>query len=149
MRSKRSSGRQRSDELPEFLIDRSLSQVSLPAALGTAGLTVRTLADVYGEKEAQRVQDTAWIALAAQRGWVILCKDDHIRRRPAERQPLQVGKIKVFCLTDPALTFAEQVSYFLTNRIGILQACRKPGHFLYGVYRDRIAKLWPADAPDR
>jgi PIN like domain len=146
MKSRRSSGRRRDPEPPpEFLIDRSLSQVSLPASLREAGLIVRTLSDVYGEQEAQRVQDTAWIALAAERGWVILCKDDHIRRRPAERQALQDGKVKVFCLTNARLTFAEQASYFLTNRFRILQACRKRGPFLYGVYRDRITRLWPVD----
>jgi len=30
--------------------------------------------------------------LAAQRGWVVLTKDDHIRRRPAERQASEAGK---------------------------------------------------------
>jgi hypothetical protein len=43
MRSRPSSGRRRDATPPEFLIDRSLSQVSLPAALREAGLTIRTL----------------------------------------------------------------------------------------------------------
>ena len=45
--------------------DRSLSQVSLPAALREAGLIVHTLAEIYGEKRAQFVEDTEWLALAA------------------------------------------------------------------------------------
>ena len=96
MKSRRSSGRQRDEDPPEFLIDRSLSQVSLPAALREVGLTVRTLAELYGEVRAQAVEDTEWIVLAAEMGWIV--QD---------------------------------------------QAARKPGPYVYGVYRDRITRLWP------
>jgi hypothetical protein len=143
MRSRPSSGRRHAAPLPEFLIDRSLSQVSLPAVLREAGLVVRTLANVYGEQTAQETDDATWLALAGERGWVVLCKDDHIRRRPAELQALADGKVRLFCLTNAQLTFAEQAERFLANRHRIIQASRKPGPYVYGVYRDRIAKLWP------
>ncbi len=134
MKSRRSSGRQQDPEQPpEFLIDRSLSQVSLPAALRDAGLIVHTLAQLFGERRAQALEDTEWIAVAAERGWVVLCKDDHIRRRPAERQSLLDGNARVFCLTNVQLTFADQVGYFTMNRFRILQACRKSGPYVYGV----------------
>src|SRR5262245_59380742 len=126
MRSRPSSGRQRGPTLPEFLIDRSLSQVSLPAELKAAGLMVRTLTEVYGEAVAQQTEDAAWLTLAGQRGWVVLCKDDHIRRRPAELQALTDGNVRLFCLTNAQLTFAEQAQWFLTNRNRIIQASRKP-----------------------
>jgi PIN domain-containing protein len=143
MRSRPSSGRPHDLGPPEFLVDRSLSQALLPAELRAAGLTVHTLAEVYGERAAQETEDTAWIALAAQRGWVVLTKDDRIRRRPAERQAIEDGKVRVFCLTNAGLTFAGQASYFVANRFRIIQASRKPGPYLYGVYQDRIRKLWP------
>jgi hypothetical protein len=146
MKSRRSSDRRRDPEpQPEFLIDRSLSQVSLPAVLREAGLIVHTLAEIYGEKHAQAVEDTEWIALAAERDLVVFCKDDHIRRRPAERQALLDGNVRVFCLTNARLNFAEQASYFVSNRFRILQACRKPGPYVYGIYQDRITRLWPDD----
>src|SRR5205085_2874523 len=97
------------------------------AELREAGLTVHTLAEVYGEQAAQETEDTAWIALAAPRGWVVLTKDDRIRRRPAERQAIEDGKVRVFCLTNAGLTFAEQASYFVVNRSRIIQASRTPG----------------------
>lgn len=112
-------------------------------ALRTAGLTVRTLADVYGEEAAQETEDTDWIKLAADRDWIVLCKDDRIRRRPAERDALTEGKVRVFCLTNANLGFAEQAAYFVTNRFRIIQAAQKPGPYLYGVYKDSIKKLWP------
>lgn len=121
MKSRRSSDRQRDPEpQPEFLIDRSLSQVSLPVALRDAGLIVHTLAKLFGERRAQTLEDTEWIAVAAERRWAVLCKDDHIRRRPAERQSPLDGNVRVFCLTNARLTFADQIDYFTTNRFRIL-----------------------------
>jgi hypothetical protein len=64
----------------------------VPTALRSAGLTVHTLADVFGEETAQETEDVAWINLAAQQSWV---------------------------------------------------AARKPGPYLYGVYKDTIKRLWP------
>jgi hypothetical protein len=117
--------------------------MSLPQALRGAGLTVRTLADVYGEQTAQETADETWLALAGDRGWVVLCKDDRIRRRPAELEALNEGKVRLFCLTNANLTFAEQAEWLLTNRHRIIQVSRKPGPYVYGVYKDRIEKLWP------
>ena len=146
MKSRRSSDRRRGPgSQPEYLIDRSLSQVMLPAVLREVGLVVHTLAEVYGEKRAQAVEDTEWIALAAERDLAVFCKDDHIRRRPAERQALLDGNVRVFCLTNARLNFTEQAYYFVSNRFRILQACRKPGPYVYGVYQDRITRLWPDD----
>jgi hypothetical protein len=145
MPSKRSSGRQRAAAPPEFLIDRSLGRREVAEALRSVGLTVRTLADVYGEEAAQETEDTEWIRLAAQRDWIVLCKDDRIRRRPAERDALTEGKVRVFCLTNANLGFAEQAAYFVANRFRIIQTAQKPGPYLYGVYKDSIKKLWLLD----
>lgn len=41
-------------------------------ALRSAGLTVRTLADVYGEEVALEIEDTEWIRLGADRDWIVL-----------------------------------------------------------------------------
>jgi hypothetical protein len=53
--------------------------------------------------------------------------------------------VRVFCLTNANLTFAEQAAYFMANRHRIIRAARKPGPYLYGVYKDSITKLWPPD----
>jgi PIN like domain len=143
MRSRPSSGRPHAPAPPEFLLDRSLSQRSLPAALREAGLTARTLADVYGEHKAAETDDATWLALAGQRGWVVLGKDDHIRRRPAELRALAAGRVRMFCLTTAQLTFAAQADWILANQHRIIQATVNPGPYVYAVHGDRIAKLWP------
>jgi hypothetical protein len=145
MPSRRSSDRRPAAEQHEFLIDRSLGRLAVPEALRAVGLIVHTLAEIYGEDAAQETEDVKWIRLAAQRGWIVLCKDDRIRRRPAERDALTEGNVRAFCLTNANLGFAEQAAYFTANRHRILQVVRKPGPYLYGVYKDGIKKLWPPD----
>ena len=81
----------RDEAQPEFFIDRSLGRKHLAAALRECGLTVHTMASVYGEEEAQKLPDDVWLADAGKRDWIVLLKDDAIRRRPAERDALMRG----------------------------------------------------------
>ena len=59
----------------------------------------------------------------------------------AELQALVNGHVRAFCLTNGNLRFDEQADWFVQNRHQIIQRCRQPGPYVYGVYRDRIEKL--------
>lgn len=128
---------------PEFFIDRSLGRRHLAAALRDLGLTVHTMASAYGEAEAQGLADELWLADAGRRAWIVLLKDDAIRRRPAERDALMRAGVRAFCLTNAQLRAEEQTSRFVDNINRILQRARKPGPYIYGVYEGRLERLWP------
>ena len=104
------AGKSGEDDRPliEFFIDRSLGRKHLAQALGDLGFTVHTMASVYGERVAQELEDERWLADAGQHDWVVLMKDDAIRRRPAERDALAEAKVRAFCLTNAQLRAAEQ-----------------------------------------
>lgn len=80
-----------------FFVDRSLGR-SIAEGLRGAGLEVLTVADVYGEARAQRLPDVEWLTDAGRRDWIVLTKDDRIRRRPAERDALLAARVCAFCL---------------------------------------------------
>lgn len=101
------------------------------------------MASVYGEETAQRLPDEEWLRDAGERDWIVLMKDDAIRRRPAEREALMEGGVRAFCLTNAQLRGAEQAARFVENRHRILRQARQPGPYIYGVYERRIARLWP------
>ena len=147
MRSRPSSGPRPGPGPPEFLVDRSLSQVLLPGELRRAGLVVHTLAGALGDQAGRALPDAEWIALAGGRGWVVLTRDDRLRRRPAARQAITGGKVRVFCLATAGLNFSGQARYFVANRLRIIRAARRPGPYVYSVYQDRIRKLWPQAGP--
>lgn len=87
----------RRDPEYEFFIDRSLGRRHLPEALRSFGLVVHTMASVYGEEVAQRLADDRWLRDAGAKGWIVLMKDDAIRRRPAERDALVEAGVRAFC----------------------------------------------------
>jgi aryl-alcohol dehydrogenase-like predicted oxidoreductase len=114
------------EQPPEFFVDRSLGR-SIVDGLRAAGLTVHSMADVYGEGRAQRLPDEVWLRDAGKRSWVVLTKDDAIRRRPAERDAMIDAAARVFCLTTAKLRGVEQTERFVHNRHRIIRQARKPG----------------------
>jgi len=128
---------------PEFLVDRSLGRYQLPNALRALGYVAHTLADVYGEKRAQAVEDQEWIELAGREDWVVLTKDDRIRYRAIEREAFISAGLRVFCLTTAKLRGEEQTSRFVNNINRITQRARRPGPYIYGVYEGRLERIWP------
>jgi len=130
------------EQSPEFFVDRSLGK-SIVEGLRTAGLTVHSMADIYGEKRAQRLADEIWLRDAGENDWIVLTKDDAIRRRPAERDTLTAASVRVFCLTNRSLRGPEQIERFVSNRHRILRQARKSGPYIYGVYDQALKRLWP------
>lgn len=127
---------------PEFFVDRSLGK-SIVEGLRVAGLTVHSMADVYGEDRAQRLPDEVWLRDTGAKGWVVLTKDDAIRRRPAERDAMTAAAVRVFCLTAAQLRGADQTERFVANRHRIVRQSRKTGPYIYGVYEKGLKRLWP------
>ena len=126
---------------PEFLIDRSLGSVVLPAALAARGFTVHTLRSVYGEARAQEIQDEEWLAQAGRRGWIVLAKDERIRRRPAELAAIQATGAKAFYLTAGGLRGDAQVEIFLMHINRITQRAAGRGPMIWAVTRAGIRRV--------
>ena len=129
---------------PEFFIDRSLGRKHLANALTKQGLIVHTMASVYGEDVAQGLPDEQWLTDAGANGWIVLMKDDAIRRRPAERDALADATVRAFCLTNANLRAGEQSERFVGNLERILRRAQTPGPYIYGVYDGYIKRLWPS-----
>lgn len=89
------------------------------------------------------MDDERWIALAGRNAWVVLTKDDAIRRRPAELAAVEEHAVKMFCLTNARLRGPEQCERFMTNIKRIVQRSRKAGPWICGVYDGRVAQIWP------
>ncbi len=133
----------RPPEQPEFFIDRSLGQHLLPDALRQAGYVVHTMSSVYGQDAAEQVRDEEWLGRAGQAGWLVLTKDDAIRRRPAERDALMEHGVRAFVLTTATLTGPQQVGRFIDNMHRMMQRARRPGPWICAVYERRVVQVWP------
>jgi hypothetical protein len=129
---------------PEFFVDRSLGRHVVPDALRAAGALVHAMADVYGERIGQGLDDEEWLHDAGERGWVVLMKDARIRYRPAELQVVVDHGLRAFCLTNANLRGREIAARFVTHLPRIVRiAEQKPGPYIYGVYSEAVRPLWP------
>jgi len=106
-------------------------------------LIVHTLASIYGEARAQHIDDEVWLRRAGREGWIVLTKDDKIRRRPVEMEAFSKAGVRVFCLTRAGLKAEEQARHFVSNINRILQRAQKPGPYIFGVYEDSLERIWP------
>lgn len=131
------------DQSPEFFIDRSLGRKHLAETLRGLGFTAHTMASVYGEDVAQQLDDESWLRDAGDKGWIVLMKDDAIRRRPAERDALAHASVRAFCLTNAQLRKEQQTERFVGNIERILRQAQQPGPYIYGVYEGYVQRLWP------
>ena len=134
-----------SDSTPEFFVDRSLGRHVVPEALRAAGLTVYSMADVYGEQIGQGLEDEVWLRHAGENDWVVLMKDAKIRYRPAELRAVQHFGVRAFCLVSGNLRADEQAARLVENVPRIVRAAAKPGPYIFGVYAGQIRRLWPSD----
>lgn len=119
--------------LPDFFLDRSLGRRQVPERLRSAGVRLRTLAEVYGVPADEAVEDVDWLARAGDQGWPVLMKDERIRYRAAEREALLAHGVQAFCLSRGDLRAAEMAEAYIRVFPRIMTACGEPGPFLYVV----------------
>jgi PIN like domain len=134
----------RAEPQPEFFLDRSLGRHVVADALRAVGLSVQTMAERYPETE-ERVVDERWIREVTADGLVILMKDDEIRRKPLEQQAVLESGARSFVVTNANLKGEEVAKLFVDNCHRIMQRARKPGPYIYGVYAERLEKLFPRE----
>lgn len=117
---------------PDLLIDRSVGGVAVPQHFREVWPgRVRTLNEVFG---LGKVPDSVWMQRADQEGWIAVCKDDRIRRRPGERELMSGGKLRVFCLTNGQLSRDRMVAYFAAAQDGLIAQAAVAGPWMLGVY---------------
>jgi hypothetical protein len=84
---KKRSGRKAHPPPPKpatVFVDRCLGSKKIPDGLRALGIVV----EINDDHFSQDADDTAWLSAIGHRGWVVLTKDERIRRDPAEIAPL-------------------------------------------------------------
>lgn len=79
---------------PVYFIDRSLGSRTVAEALRAVGHCV----EVHDEHFAIDTRDEVWLRAVGAKGWIVLSKDDAIRRRVAEITALRSAGVCFFSL---------------------------------------------------
>ena len=114
----------RSQRLPEpwtFFVDRSLGGRVVADALRAAGEAV----EVHDDHFAADAADQTWLANVGGKAWVVLSKDDRIRRNPVERQALLTAGVAAFFLGRSDLRGDQMATAFVAALPAIKRALRR------------------------
>ncbi len=74
---------------------------SVPKAVREAIASVRSDVLYAGgpQAPAEETPDEAWLPRAGAEGWIVIHRDNRIRKRPRERQALLDSGVRTFCFT--------------------------------------------------
>lgn len=86
-----------------LFINRDLWRRRLDAALREADITFVAHRTLF----AGETPDVEWIAEAGRRGWIVVTRDQEIRRRPNELAAVRAARIHLFALTLGNLSAGE------------------------------------------
>jgi len=115
-----------------FFIDRSLGRKQVAQALREAGATV----EVHDDHFPQTTPDVEWLAEVGRRGWVVLSKDERIRRNRIERAALDSARVRAFFLTQQDITGQEMAELFSNALPGMTRrAVSEPAPFIFTISR--------------
>lgn len=78
-----------------FFLDYQIGRYVVAGALRAAGANV----EVHLDHFAQNAPDAEWIPKVGQREWILITKDQHIRRNPLERAAYEAAKLRGFVVT--------------------------------------------------
>jgi hypothetical protein len=79
------------------------------------------------------MDDETWLEEAGNRGWIVLAKDERIRRRPNELAAIRASRVKAFYLTAGGLKGEVQAEILLRHLNRIIQRARQPGPMIWAV----------------
>jgi hypothetical protein len=98
-----------------FFADRCLGRIILPTRLRSAGFLVEVHADHFPQHESTPEEsDRDWLKLAGKRGWVVLSKNENIRRNQIEIAEILKSGVAAFISTASNITADELAASFLT-----------------------------------
>lgn len=128
--------------LPDLFLDRSLGRIKVPRLLRAEGLRVVTLSEHYGIPADENIEDTQWLQLAGERGWVAVMKDDRIRYVGAEKQALVAHRVRALVITNASLSGEQMAARIIRALPAVAEICEtRSGPFLFALQANRIEEI--------
>jgi len=123
-----------------FFLDHQIGRFQVAQALRSAGANVEVHLDHFPGD----APDVEWIPEIARRGWILITKDQHIRRNPLERAAYEAAKLRGFVVTGKDMNAKELGDLLIACLPGIVR--RAAGRFgpslftisRYGIFRKLI-----------
>lgn len=121
-----------------FFLDQSLGDKIIREALREKGLSVALLKEHFPID----TPDEEWLPEVGEWGWLILTKDDRIRRRPLERDALMRSGARAFILPSGNM-LGDEMAFAIVNALPkILKFVAKhPPPFIARIFKSGDVRL--------
>lgn len=93
-----------------FFVDRCLGENDVPQALVAAGARIEKHSAHFKDDD----PDEDWLPVVGAEGWIVLSKDERIRKRRNERDALMNAKVGAYLLTNANMTGKDMASAFVS-----------------------------------
>lgn len=118
-----------------FFLDYQIGRHVVADALRAAG----ALVEVHIDHFPQNALDTEWIPEVGRRGWVLITKDENIRRNPLERAEYERAKLRGFVVTGKDMGGTDLAELLIRCLSGMVnRAAGRPGPLLFTISRSGI-----------
>ncbi len=115
-----------------FFLDYQIGRYVVAEALRAEGANVEVHIDHFD----QAAPDTEWIPEVGRRGWVLITKDQNIRRNPLERYAYQAAGLRGFVLTGGSLNGPDVASLLVRLLPGMVRRVTgRPGPLMFSISR--------------
>lgn len=115
-----------------FFLDHQIGRYLVAEKLREAGATVEVHLDHFRGD----APDTEWIPVVGRKGWVLITKDQNIRRNPLERAAYAAAKLRGFVATGKDMSGPELGDLLVRCLPGIARrAYNRQGPLLFAISR--------------
>ncbi len=115
-----------------FFLDHQIGRYIVANALRGAGARVEVHLDHFLADK----PDTEWIHDIGKRDWVLISKDQNIRRNPLERAAYEAAKLRGFIVTGKDMGGKELADLLVRSLLGIVRrAFGRTGPLLFTISR--------------
>lgn len=123
---------------PVFFIDWCLGR-TVADALEAANVQIER----HGDHFQQSTPDTEWLAVAGEKGWIVLTKDKAIGKNILELRAIAKANVKVFALASGNLT-RQNMAHLFVQTISKLEKFSQGNQppFIAKLYKTGTVKLW-------
>jgi hypothetical protein len=100
--------------------------------------------EVHDRHFHQSAPDVEWLEFVGRQGWIVLTKDEAIRRNHLEREALLEAKVRAFIITAARLS-GRELGQLVVDSLGRIRRLtrRQPAPFIARLSRSSVGLIWP------
>lgn len=120
----------------KFFVDACLGGVAVPRLIEEKGCRARTKHQEFG---ARHVDDVEWLQCCADE-WIVLTKDEAIKRVAEEARAAERYMVRMFYLPNQQLSRDDTIDRLTRLWPRITHLAQQPGPYMYAIYSDRVTE---------